>query len=64
MKRVLAYCEQFYLVLNLAYQDTINSNVEFYTKVVSIFSLILICSLILITRAINYRWKKMKKESK
>jgi hypothetical protein len=64
MKQVLAYCEQFYLVLNLAYQDMINDNVNFYTKVVSVFSLILICSLILISKATNYRWKKMKKESK
>lgn len=63
MKVLLAYFEQFYKALNKQFQQNIDEMISYYIKLVNIASIILIFSLLLIIKAVNYRWQVMKSES-
>lgn len=61
---MLAYFEQFYAILNQDFQQNIDDIISYYIEVVNITSFVLGFALLLIIKAINYRWQEMKNEAK
>ena len=64
MKKVMAYSEQIIKIQTNLLIENINETIDNSIKIINIVSLLLIFSLLLIIKAINYRWYRMKSEAK